>query len=237
MDPTSSTQAVAPLAAGAYAVAALVAGLLSAGELARNYRRPPWSARMFGVCWLLIVCLDAAAGAVAVSISEILKLQSHATWVGSVAGWVMLGAAATLIVRANITDIPLGKASIPIGAGIIYGTLRSLIERPLRDSSWSMDYGEKDGRAGWIIEQMTARADPLTFKQTESAITNYVDVVLADSAVSRKVQKEIEAARRNTDDRVAITQLLTFMSEEGYITPLYRLLGRPSRVQVRSWRK
>ena len=50
-----------------------------------------------------------------------------------------------------------------------------------------------------------------------------------------ELEKEIAAASLNPNEVEQIKQLVTYMSEKNYTTPLYRILGRPTRSEKRSW--
>jgi hypothetical protein len=220
----------------AYAVAAAAAAVGSAADLGTKYPRFPWAGRAFGMSWFAIVALDAVGGVLAVVIAVAIKLQDHASWLTSYPGWIAIGFAATLIVRANLLTVMIGRTSVPIGFGLVYGTLRSLCERPMKGNFWDLDFGERDGRRGWLLDRVDARVGSLTLERTETVLRDYVDAVITGAA-SRDAQKEIDVAKENDNEVEGIKQLVTYMNGKGYVKPLYRLLGRPSRTQVKAWRK
>jgi hypothetical protein len=86
---------------------------------------------------------------------------------------VLLGLVATIIVRANLLMLPIGIASVPLGFGVVYGTLRSLFERPLRDRLWEVNFGEADGRLQWALAKVDADGTSLTFERVSKAVADY----------------------------------------------------------------
>lgn len=222
----------------AYAVAAGTALIASAGELGNLYRQSPFRRSTYAVYWSCILVLDALAGCLALALCSATNLPRHAAWIDSWYGWVVIGLSATLIVRANLTAISVGKASVPIGPGAAYGTLRSLVENPLKSKYWWITYGERQGRSKWILDRVDSKNGSLTFSETKNAVCDFVVSIIQPKEgyhVMVELEKEIAAASLNPNEVEQIKQLVTYMSEKNYTTPLYRILGRPTRSEKRSW--
>jgi hypothetical protein len=177
---------------------------------------------------------------VAVSICSAVHLQRHASWLTSRQGWIAIGASAALIVRANLLSVPYGNVSIPIGPGVIYGTLRSVFERQLKLGWWSLTYGESEGRLAWILNEIDRQNPGVAFNRLARAARNFIAEFVEASAghnAHAALEKEITAALGNPTEREKVKQLATYLSDEGYIQPLYQLIGRPPRNVVSTWRQ
>jgi len=222
----------------AYVVASVIAIIGSGADLLSIHRRPPWISARFAGWWGLILVLDGIAGTVAVAISSALTLQRHASWLASPIGWVLLGLVATIIVRANLLMLPIGIASVPLGFGVVYGTLRSLFERPLRDRLWEVNFGEADGRLQWALAKVDADGTSLTFERVSKAVADYVSYATAPTAPApvRDLRSAITTAESEPNEVEQVKFLVTFMVDNGYTAPVYRLLGRPKFQEVRAWR-
>jgi hypothetical protein len=105
-------------------------------------------------------------------------------------------------VRANLTAIPFGKASVPIGPGVVYGSLRSLAEAPLRGQNWALGYAEEEGRSQWILERVDERRSSLTMTTAEKAVKNYLKSIPTTAGTDplADLEQEITAAKTNQDE-------------------------------------
>ncbi|HVC70405.1 MAG TPA: hypothetical protein VNC61_09165 [Acidimicrobiales bacterium] len=227
---------VGHLSGYAYLVAAGAAGIGSGADLAVAYPRTPWSDTTFGLFWSLIVALDVGAGALAALIVSDTELETHASWLSGPLGWMVIGLAAALIVRANLLTISIGPTSVPLGFGLVYGTLRSLCERPLKGCLWDLNWGERDGRETWLLGRVDEKATTLSLERVERILLDYVNTVVPTSDAKSDAETGITAARGNNNPIDGIKQLVSLMNSRGYVKPLNRLLGRPSRAQVKQWR-
>jgi hypothetical protein len=230
--------------AAAYIVCAAAAALASSAELGTRYRRSPFTNKQFGWRWFGVAALDGSAGMAALAIVHALDWPKHAVWLNWVLGWAIVGLVATLIVRADLLSLPIGGLSVPIGFGVVYGTVRSLLEPGMVAAQWELDDAERDGRLLWSLGTADAKAATLQLAKVEVKLRDYVSKVIvprnlgAGADAQRRTNEAIDSARRNTSsgELEAIKQLITFMVNEDYVPPLNRLLGRPTRRQVRSWR-
>jgi hypothetical protein len=178
----------------AFVVGGLSAGVGSWAELANKYRRWPFfkKSRVAG-WWLGIIALDCAAGVVALFIVIALKLPEHAQWLHGALGWIVIGLAATLIVRANLLTITLGKTSLPLGFGVIYGLIRSLLEPYLRDGIWNLDYSERQGRLMWSLARVDEPGNTVSLAQATQALKDYVtNVVIVNNPTDQSPQKRLD---------------------------------------------
>jgi hypothetical protein len=229
----------------AFAVSAAAAAVASSAELGKTYRRSPFTDRRFGWRWFGIVALDGLSGVAALAIVGALDWPKHAAWLAGVLGWVVVGVIATLVVRADLLELPVGGLSVPVGFGVVYGTLRSLLEPGLRERQWALSDAERDGRLHWSLEAADTKASSLQLDEVDAKLRDYVSkvVVPKNPSVGPEVQKRandaIGDARRDLSSGPleAIKQLITFMVYEDYVPPLDNLLGRPPKGTVRSWRK
>lgn len=227
------------MSALSYLWVAAAAFLASCADLGNCYKRSPFIRNSFAGWWVLVAVLDAAAGALVLLILVALHYPKHYPWMSSLAGLILIGLSAALIVRANLTEIQIGKTLMPIGPGIAYGSVRSWIEPRLVDRDWALSDAESDGRRTWILEKVDASQPALTFTHARSKLETYIVHRYGASnggARMSELNKEADAALKNDDESDQVKQLVTFMSEKHYLAPLYRLLGRPSRATVKAWR-
>ena len=146
--------------------------------------------------------------------------------------------------RADLLTLPVGGLSVPVGFGVVYGTLRSLLEPGLRERQWELGDSERDGRLLWSLESADKKAATLQLDKVEEKLRDFVSNVIVprNPSVGADTQKRtndaIDSAKSNltSGQLEAIKQLITFMVNEGYISPLNNLLGRPSQKEIRSWR-
>jgi len=228
--------------AWAFAVSGFSAGVGSWAELANKYRRWPFIQRQVAGWWLGIVVLDCLAGVGALFVVSALNLSQHAQWLHGVLGWVVIGLAATLIVRANLLTITVGKTSFPLGFGVIYGLIRSLLEPSLRDGVWAVDFSERQGRLSWSLFRVDQLGNRVSLVHAKKVVRDYVtNVVLVNNPTDQSPQKRLDdvinVVEANDSEQEAVKQLVTFMVEQRYIAPLGKLVGRPSKSELRSWRQ
>lgn len=228
----------------AFVVCAGAAALASSAELGKAYRRSPFTDGRFGRRWFGIVGLDGLSGAAALAIVHALDWPKHATWLTGILGWVVVGLITTLIVRADLLTLPVGGLSVPVGFGVVYGTLRSLFEPGLRERQWELSDSERDGRLLWSLESADRKAATLRLDKVEEKLRDFVSNVIVPRNPSvgadaqRRANDAIDSAKSNltSGQLEAVKQLITFMVNEGYVSPLNNLLGRASQQEVRSWR-
>jgi hypothetical protein len=233
------SQAAASFPIWSYLIGALAAFFASSIDLTVRFPGSPMWRVAYGRYWLPITLLDSAFACIAVGICSTLHLAGHVPWLATWYGWIAIGVSATLIVRANLTTKVYTRYSLPIGFGFVYGSFRSVFERKLHDEYWDATYSESMGRDQWILEKVDALGGTLTVNATIRAVRNYVALVVTPAkgpSTMLELDREIDAALSNNDDIDRIKQLVTMMSEKGYLSPLYNLLGRPSRKERRSWR-
>jgi hypothetical protein len=235
----------------AFAVAAGAAAAASAIQLATKYPRWPLADLRFGWRWSAIAGLDAVAGIAALAIVNALGWSKNATWLTSILGWVVVGVIATMVVRADLLELPVGQLSVPVGFGAVYGTIRNLVEPGLKNRHWSLSSEERRGRRIWSLNEADSKYRSASLK-FDDMVTVLQDYVLTGASYKDDDQKNdailesnkaIEDARKNFSDGgsdaglEAVKQLITYMLEEGYVTTLDNLLGRPSKTVIRAWRK
>jgi hypothetical protein len=228
----------------AFVVSAAAAAVASSAELGKTYRRSPFIDGRFGRRWFGIVALDGLAGVAALAIVGVLDWPKHAAWLAGVLGWVVVGLIATLVVRADLLELPVGGLSVPVGFGVVYGTLRSLLEPGLRERQWALSDAERDGRLHWSLETADTQGSSLQLNKVEEKLRDYVSkvVVPRNPSVGPEVQKRTNDAIANAKRDLSsgplecAKQLITFMVNEDYVAPLDNLLGRPPKRTVRSWR-
>jgi hypothetical protein len=226
----------------AFVVCAAAAGLASATQLGQTYPRWPWTDLKFGCRWIGIVALDGLSGVAALALVQGLNLPEKDAWLGSVLGWIIVGLLATLVVRANLLAFSIGMLSVPLGFGLIYGALRSLLEPGLRARQWELADAERDGRLTWSLSRADTQAGKLTLANVEAKLRDYVSTSVAANPAGAEVQRRMNQAITSATKDLsageleAIKQLITFMVGEGYLAPLNNLLGRPSKGDKRAWR-
>lgn len=228
----------------AFVVCAAAAALASAAELGTKYHMSPFTDRRFGWRWLAVVGLDALSGVAALAIVQALDWPKHAVWLTGILGWMVVGVIATMVVRADLLTLPVGGLSVSVGFGVVYGTLRSLLEPGLRKRQWQLGDAERDGRLRWSLDSADAKAGTLKLDKVEEKLRAYVSKVIipenpgAGASALRGMDDAIKNAKRDlsSGELEAIKQLITFMVNEGYIPPLDNLLGQPHKSQVRTWR-
>ncbi len=223
-----------------YLVAASSALIASVCELSNLYRRWPFCNKKFATYWLCITALDAAAGCGAIALCYLFKLAHYYSWLGSWYGWVVVGLSASLLMRANFAPVNVGRASVPIGTGMLYSSLRSLFEKPLKEKNWQIGYALRQGRVRWSLDRVDASQGRLTMDGTSSAIRDFLNdnVTLERSRKElAELEVEITSARKNEAEVEQVKQLITYMVEKNYTAVLDALLGAPSRSVIRGWRK
>jgi hypothetical protein len=235
----------------AFAVSAGAAAGASAIQLASEYPRWPLADLRFGWRWSAIAGLDAVAGIAALAIVHALGWSKDATWLTSILGWVVVGVIATMVVRADLLELPVGQLSVPVGFGAVYGTIRSLVEPGLKDRHWSLSNKERRGRRIWSLNTADTKyqSGSLKFDEMVTVMQDYVlegasykDDNQKNDAI-RDANKAIEDARKNLSadgssaGPEAVKQLITYMLEEDYVSILDDLLGTPPKNLIRTWRR
>lgn len=229
-----------------FAVCAAAAAIASSVELGNTYSYSPFADRKLCWRWFCIVALDGCAGIAALAVIRAFNWPERASWLSGALGWVAVGVVAALVVRADLLKLPLGAAKIPVGFGIVYGTIRSLLDKDLWKITWELQDADLDGRLKWSLDTADKqnKATQLEFAKFSKKLLGYAS---ADAAArtsreseesTQKARLAIESAEKNlpADELQAVKQLITFMVSEGYYSPLNRLLGRPSRKETRRWR-
>ncbi len=122
----------------AFVVSGAAAAAASAVQLGQAYPRWPTTDRKFGCHWIGIVTLDGLAGVAALAIVQALNPPRQNAWLAGALGWIVDGLLATLVVRANLLAFSIGIVSVPLGFGVIYGPLRSLLEPGIKASCATM---------------------------------------------------------------------------------------------------
>jgi hypothetical protein len=226
----------------AFVVCGAAAAVASAAQLAQAYPRWPTTDGQFGRRWLGIIVLDGLSGVAALAIVQALNLPEQNAWLAGVLGWIIVGLLAALVVRANLLTFSIGMVSVPLGFGVIYGALRSLLEPGIVARQWELVDAERDGRLVWSLSRADALAGTLTLSKVEAKLRDYVSTALATNPggaeVLRRMNLAIASATKDTSagELEAIKQLITYMVGEGFRAPLNNLLGRPAKRDMRRWR-
>jgi hypothetical protein len=225
-----------------YAIAGASASAVSGLDLiVRNQRLPIFRSR-YTAFFVAIMVTDGVAGCAALLVCQVLNLSTHAAWIATLYGAFVVGIGAKAILGANLVDIPMKSrsGSIKIGLGILFETITSLWVKPLQDGLWTLESLEDEGRLAWALDRVNNRPN-LTFKTTTEVLGSYVQRSNPNTRdylrAKADLDKEIDAATGNSDEKGKIKQIVTFASVEGYAVPIYRLLGRPKRKDRREWRR
>lgn len=226
-----------------YLIAAAAAIVAACAELGTTYPRSPLTSVGLWGRWLWILALDGAAGALAILIWHSTSGPHEPAWLTGAVGAAVIGLVASLIVRANLFDVTVGKATVPVGFGVVYGSLRSLVERQLRNKVWELNYSEQSGRLEWSLARVDLLVPKgLTFVKVEKALRNYFDTVIlpvvSDNKLKKQIDDGIDAAKLQVvaHEVDAIKQLVALMNEQNFVSPLHGLLGRPAKAQIKQWR-
>ncbi len=222
-----------------YLVAGSSSFVASSFELSNLYRRSPFCNRKFAAYWLSIASLDAAAGCGAIALCYLFKLAAFYTWLGTWYGWLVVGLSGALIMRANFAPINVGKATVPIGTGILYSSIRSLFEKPLKEKNWQINYAIKQGRIKWSLDTVDVFPGRISMESTSNAARDYLRNNLSAEKSPKELaelEAEIISAKLNGAEVEQVKQLITYMVEKNYTAALDALLGSPDRKVIRGWR-